>query len=254
MKQNFEVGKEYLNDNPETRQAFRIAIFGTAGQTEKDLPALEKAKALGGRFIEQGFSIGTGGYRGIMKAASEGAAEKAAALGLKPQDRITAYTMIEAERFKDFEVKQGQKIRSGNLPERLGHLINDSEGYVVLNGGQGTVVELFTTLESERIAKTFNEEKLLKPIVIIDESGKMTDALSTAAQKEKKLQSAVTAANVFILNNEPGAIALAGEIMEAYYQRNLGGKTDEEINEEFGKYNLGEFLNNQENFSQGGGI
>jgi len=248
-------------DSPENRQAFRVSIFGTAtdieSDTGKEKPAIKLAYNLGEKFIDQGFSISTGGYAGIMKAASDGAATKAEVLGINPKERVFAYTMTDkANKYTDLEIKEetGSKFPSDTLSQRLGRLIDESSGYVILNGGQGTVNELQNTLETERMAKTLDEKKQPRPVIIMDESIEMTDILYEAYRRQKKMKAPITAENVFVLNVNPEALDLASKIMEAYYLRNLGKKTDEELKAEFGNISLGSFIENKVKFEQGSGI
>ncbi len=52
-----------------------VTIFGGSKCTENSLEYLQ-AKELGARLAEAGFTICTGGYLGVMEAASRGAREK----------------------------------------------------------------------------------------------------------------------------------------------------------------------------------
>ena len=52
-----------------------VTIFG-GSKCREDSPEYLEAKELGARLAEAGFTICTGGYLGIMEAASRGAREK----------------------------------------------------------------------------------------------------------------------------------------------------------------------------------
>ena len=52
-----------------------VTIFGGSRCNEKS-PEYQEAKELGARLAEAGFTICTGGYLGVMEAASRGAREK----------------------------------------------------------------------------------------------------------------------------------------------------------------------------------
>ena len=52
-----------------------VTIFG-GSRCGENSPEYQQAKELGGRLAEAGFTICTGGYLGVMEAASRGAREK----------------------------------------------------------------------------------------------------------------------------------------------------------------------------------
>ncbi|MFA6215000.1 MAG: LOG family protein [Patescibacteria group bacterium] len=255
MRTKGPEGARESQDSSERRAAYQVAIFGTGGETTKeDKIAIENASQVATRLVENGFSLGTGGYGGVMKAASEAGVEKAEALGLKPEAMVKAFT-FEAEKLRPREVKKAGVIRSETLPQRLGHLVDESSAYVVLGGGQGTVVELFTALESERIGQRIGEEeKPVRPVIILDPTLKHTDLLTLQARKEKKLNDPKILDNVYVLGNEPQGAELTEKIVESYYWQSLGVPVDEETQEQLRRYNLGEFMRNQEEFEDGGGI
>jgi len=248
-------GIREIQDSPERRAAFQVAIFGTgSGTTEKDQVAMENASQIASQLVENGFSLATGGYGGTMEAASKAGIEKAEELGLKPEDMVKAFP-FEAEKLKPMEVKKAGVVRSKNLPERLTHLVDESSAYVVLGGGQGTVIELFTALGNENIRRTVSEEKRPnRPVIIVDPSLEHTDLLTSRVKKEKKLQDPEVLNNVYVLGNHPQAGELTKKIVEASYQQNLGAPIDEEMQKELQRYSLGEFIKNQEEFREGSGI
>lgn len=242
-------------DSPERRASFRIAIFGTGGEiTEDDQIAMGNAGKVAEQLVENGFSVATGGYGGVMKAASEAGTKKAEALGLRPEERVYAFP-FESDKLITREVKKANIARAETLPQRLTHLIDESKAYVVFGGGQGTVVELFVVLENENITRRINNEKEPpRPVIILDPSLKHADLLTSQVKKEKKLNDPELLNNVYVLGNEPQGAQLTQQIIEGYYQQSLGMPVDGEIQEQFRRYNLGEFVRNREEFREGGGI
>jgi uncharacterized protein (TIGR00730 family) len=113
-------------------QAERIVtIFGGSKCREGDF---EYAQALrvGELLADAGYTICTGGYAGVMEAASRGAHERGG--------RVIGITMnqfaSEPNRYLT------EKIPSEHFYERLQRLITRSVGYVALRGGMGTVTEI----------------------------------------------------------------------------------------------------------------
>jgi len=81
---------------------------------------------------EAGFTICTGGYAGVMEAASRGAQERGG--------RVIGITMNQ---FKSEPNRYlTEKIPSEHFYERLQRLIVESVGYIALRGGMGTVTEI----------------------------------------------------------------------------------------------------------------
>lgn len=108
-----------------------VTIFGGAKCAE-DSPEYRDARELGGRLAEAGFTICTGGYLGIMEAASRGAREKGGrVLGI-----VMNQFKSEPNRFLT------DKVATNHFYDRLQNLITRSVGFVALKGGMGTVTEI----------------------------------------------------------------------------------------------------------------
>ena len=108
-----------------------VTIFGGSKCGENSVE-YEEAKELGRRLAEAGFTICTGGYLGVMEAASRGAR---AAGG-----RVFGILMNE---FKSEPNRYlTDKVASNHFYERLQNLITRSVGFVALRGGMGTVTEV----------------------------------------------------------------------------------------------------------------
>src|SRR2546427_6383330 len=108
-----------------------VTIFGGAKCREGDL---EYAQAIqvGALLAESGFTIFTGGYAGVMEAASRGAHERGG--------RVVGITMNQFKAAPNRYLTE--KIPSEHFYERLQRLITRSVGFIALRGGMGTVTEV----------------------------------------------------------------------------------------------------------------
>jgi uncharacterized protein (TIGR00730 family) len=108
-----------------------VTIFGGSRCRETD-PEYGQARRVGELLAEAGYTICTGGYLGIMEAASRGAREKGGrVLGI-----VMNQFKAEPNRYLT------DKVATPHFYERLQHLITRSVGFVALRGGMGTVTEL----------------------------------------------------------------------------------------------------------------
>ena len=108
-----------------------VTIFG-GSQCSEDSEEYRQAKDLGRRLAEAGFTICTGGYLGVMEAASRGAREKGGrVLGI-----VMNQFRSEPNRFLT------DKVATNHFYDRLQNLIERSVGFVALRGGIGTVAEI----------------------------------------------------------------------------------------------------------------
>ncbi len=113
-----------------------ITVFGSSLPKEGD-EEFETAYQLGKLLAEQGFIVCSGGYRGIMHAVSKGSAEAGGeAIGItvdlwgaKPSEYLT------------------KEIRCKTLFERISKLVETGDGFVILQGGTGTLLELAVVWE-----------------------------------------------------------------------------------------------------------
>lgn len=113
-----------------------ITVFGSSfpkpGE-EEYISAYKLGRLLG----ENNFNVCSGGYRGIMDAVSKGVTETGGeAIGItvdlynvKPSGHLT------------------KEIKCNSLFERIEKLINTGDGYIILPGGTGTLVELAVVWE-----------------------------------------------------------------------------------------------------------
>jgi uncharacterized protein (TIGR00730 family) len=115
-------------DNPEEKI---VTIFG-GSKCSSNSPEYKDAIEVGGRLAEAGFTICTGGYLGIMEAASLGAHEKGGrVLGI-----VMNQFKSEPNRYLT------DKVATDHFYDRLQNLITRSVGFIAFRGGMGTVTEI----------------------------------------------------------------------------------------------------------------
>jgi hypothetical protein len=114
-----------------------VSVFGT-GRAKAGEPAYVLGEQVGRALAEAGFAIANGGYHGTMQAAAKGAA---AVGGTVLGVTCSAFKNSVANEFITRE------IVARSLEERLRTLVELGQGYVVLPGGTGTLLELATVWE-----------------------------------------------------------------------------------------------------------
>src|SRR5882762_4188221 len=108
-----------------------VTIFGGAKCRESD-PEYALARRAGQLLAEAGYTICTGGYLGVMEAASRGASEAGGrVLGI-----VMNQFKTEPNRYLT------DKVATPHFYERLQRLITRSVGFIAIRGGMGTVTEL----------------------------------------------------------------------------------------------------------------
>ncbi len=108
-----------------------VTIFGGS----KCGPASDEyheAQEIGARLAKSGFTICTGGYLGVMEAASRGARES----GGRVFGIVMNQFKSEPNRYLT------DKVATNHFYERLQNLITRSVGFIALRGGMGTVTEV----------------------------------------------------------------------------------------------------------------
>jgi len=120
----------------------KIAVFGSSCP----LPGSERygeARSIGRALAEAGWTVVTGGYRGVMEAALRGAKEA----GGKTIGVTTAFFDRKNLLPNDYIDRE---IKTSTYADRLIKLIGMSDGYVIMRGGSGTLTELFLSWELEK--------------------------------------------------------------------------------------------------------
>jgi len=128
-----------------------ITVFGSARPQPGD-QEYDEAYSLGRRLAEAGFTVCNGGYGGSMEAVARGAKEaNGATVGV-----TFSSPGRQANQWIDREIQEP------DLPRRLLKLVELGDGYIVLKGGTGTLLELACVWEF--INKGIIREK---PIVVL---------------------------------------------------------------------------------------
>jgi uncharacterized protein (TIGR00725 family) len=128
-----------------------ITVFGSSRPRDGD-PEYTEALDVGRALAHAGFTVCNGGYGGTMEASARGAKEAGGStIGIT----VEAFSR-RSNKWIDRE------IRTSTLPERIALLVDSADGYVVLKGGTGTLLELAYVWEF--INKRLIEER---PIVIV---------------------------------------------------------------------------------------
>jgi len=129
-----------------------ISIFGT-GRAKRGDSAYLLAYELGKLLAEAGFTIANGGYGGTMLAAAKGSAEVG---GKSIGVTCSIFAGVSNEYIS-------REIVTDSLDKRLETLIKLGQGYVVLPGGTGTLLELAKVWELRN--KGFVKKD--KPIILV---------------------------------------------------------------------------------------
>jgi uncharacterized protein (TIGR00730 family) len=113
-----------------------ITVFGSSRPRSGDRH-YDEAQQLGAALAAKGFAVCSGGYGGVMEAASRGAKEA----GGRTLAVTAKFFRSHANRWVD------EEIRVDTWQERLFELIRRGNGYVICRGGTGTLVELAVVWE-----------------------------------------------------------------------------------------------------------
>ncbi|NNE67048.1 MAG: LOG family protein [Pyrinomonadaceae bacterium] len=131
-----------------------ITIFGGSRCTE-DSEEYKQAFEIGRLLASKGYTICTGGYLGVMEAASRGAREKGGrVLGI-----VMNQFRSEPNRFLT------DKVATDHFYDRLQNLIQRSVGFIALRGGMGTVTEVSLVWNKLQTGVLKN-----RPLVLLGES------------------------------------------------------------------------------------
>ncbi len=113
-----------------------VAVFGSSVPCE-GVPAYTAARELGALLAQAGYIVATGGYRGVMEAASRGASEAGGHVIGVTCERIEALVPgLRANRWV------AEEIRFRDLRARLNHLVAETQAAIAMPGGIGTLSEI----------------------------------------------------------------------------------------------------------------
>lgn len=151
-----------------------IAVFGS----HAPLPGsddYEIGRQLGRALASAGYAVATGGYSGMMSAASQGASEAGGlVIGVSS-------AQVESTRARRLNRWVEEHIHYKTLEERLLHLVKNNDGMVVLPGGIGTLSEFALAWSYIQVG-----EMSRRPLVLL---GKMwSETLSAFAREEYIIQ------------------------------------------------------------------
>ena len=125
-----------MRDNVMTRKNNIITVFGSSRPDDGHADYAE-ALELGRVLADAGFAVCTGGYGGVMEAASRGARESGG--------RVLAVTSSFFRSRTNRWVEKETRVVTWQ--ERLFELIRLGDGFVACKGGTGTLVELAVVWE-----------------------------------------------------------------------------------------------------------
>lgn len=113
-----------------------ITVFGSSRPRSGDRH-YDEAQQLGAALAAKGFALCSGGYGGVMEAASRGAKEA----GGRTLAVTAKFFRSRANKWVE------EEIRVDTWQGRLFELVRRGDGYVICRGGTGTLVELAVVWE-----------------------------------------------------------------------------------------------------------
>lgn len=136
-----------------------VSVFGGSAP-EPDSPAYQEAYLVGKLLAEAGYTVATGGYSGVMEAASRGAAEAGG--------HVIGVTTDALNQWEEKAAKPNrwvkEEIKFPTLRERLFHLVAFCDAAVSLRGGIGTLSEVALTWSLIQVG-----EIKRKPLILLSE-------------------------------------------------------------------------------------
>lgn len=121
-----------------------VAIFGSS-RVKSDSEVYQTTYALAQALANEDYVVMSGGYKGVMEAASKGAAE---AGGYVIGVSATPLENLRGARTNEW---LKQVIPFDTLHERLAYMVVKADAYVVMPGGLGTYAELLMAWEMVRV-------------------------------------------------------------------------------------------------------
>jgi hypothetical protein len=128
-------------------------MFGS-GRAKAGTPDFDQAEAMGRAIAQAGWALCNGGYGGTMEAGAKGAFEAGGhTIGV-------SYGVLGRGRGVNRYIRE--EVSTEDHQARLQALLDRGDGYVILPGGTGTLVELATCweLKNKRLASN-------RPIVLL---------------------------------------------------------------------------------------
>lgn len=113
-----------------------VTVFGS-GQVREDATGYRRALELGRVLAQAGFTVCNGGYGGVMEASARGARQAGG--------QTIGITMRHSRKPANRWI--GDPRPESTWQDRLFKLIETGDAYVFLDGGTGTLTELFVAWE-----------------------------------------------------------------------------------------------------------
>lgn len=157
----------------EKQQEIIVTIFGSANVPVSD-ESYKHAEEVGSLLAENKYTVCTGGYGGIMEAASRGAKNA----GGKTMGITIKTPGVRPNEYID------ENVIMSNWVERLMELIAIGDAYLIFRGGSGTLVELSAALE-------MMNKKIMKQKPIILYGSFWQKVLETLKLDSKQLNSVI---------------------------------------------------------------
>lgn len=117
-----------------------VAVFGSSAVLV-DSTDYTDAYIVGRALAQAGYTIATGGYQGVMEAASKGASDAGG--------HVIGATSAPLDKIRQSGANQwvSQIMPFDTLSDRLLHLVLKSDAYIIMPGGIGTLNELILAWE-----------------------------------------------------------------------------------------------------------
>ena len=121
-----------------------ITVFGSA-QVKQDSPDYQETERIGRGLARAGFTVMSGGYRGVMEAISRGAHSAGGHVIGVTTDQIGLQFNVNPNSYLD------DVINFADLRDRLHYMVQHADGYLAMPGGIGTLHEIAETWELMRV-------------------------------------------------------------------------------------------------------
>lgn len=121
-----------------------VAVYGSS-MAQPGEPSYEATVQVGKVIADAGYAVISGGYAGLMEAASRGAASG--------DGQVIGVTTAILKDLRGAQPNQWltEEIHYPTMRERLMHLILEPDAHVVMPGGIGTLAELIMVWELVRV-------------------------------------------------------------------------------------------------------
>ena len=146
-----------------------ISVFGSSAPKPGSAD-YQSAKTVGRLLAEAGFTVQTGGYIGVMSAASQGANEAGG--------HVIGVTSAQIEQYRPTPPNQWviEEVKCKGLRDRLLYLVDNCDGAIVMPGGIGTLSEL-------SLIWSFVQVGEISPLPIVAVGGINKDNVSDVIKK-----------------------------------------------------------------------